>query len=46
MLEELRTGRLANALATGIHLVGEKLALLFPAEANDRNEIANEVIFA
>jgi uncharacterized membrane protein len=46
MLEELRAGRLAQALATGIHLVGEKLALLFPAVGNDRNEIANEVIFA
>ena len=46
MVEELRAGRLADALATGIRLVGEKLALLFPAVADDRNEIANDVIFA
>jgi uncharacterized membrane protein len=46
MLEELRAGRLADALATGIRLVGEKLALLFPSDPNDRNEIANDVIFA
>ena len=46
MLEELRAGRLADGLATGIRLVGEKLAVLFPAVGNDRNEIANDVIFA
>ena len=46
MLEELRAGRLADALATGIRHVGEKLALLFPADTNDRNQIANDVIFA
>lgn len=46
MVEELGEGRLADALATGIRLVGERLALLFPAVANDRNEIANDVIFA
>lgn len=46
MLDELRAGTLAGALATGIRLVGEKLALLFPADSNDRNEIANDIIFA
>lgn len=46
MLEELRAGMLAGALATGIRLVGEKLAMLFPAGSNDRNEITNDVIFA
>lgn len=46
MLEELRAGRPADALATGIRLAGEKLALLFPARAGDRNEIAREVIVA
>ena len=46
MLEELRAGRLADALATGIRRVGEKLALLFPADANDRNEITHDVIVA
>lgn len=46
MLEELRADSLTDALATGIRLVGEKLALLFPADGNDGNEIANDVIFA
>ena len=46
MLEELRAGMPAGALATGIRLVGEKLAVLFPPDANDRNEITNDVIFA
>jgi uncharacterized membrane protein len=46
MLEELRAGRLSEALATGIRLVGEKLALLFPAEGNDRKALANDVILA
>lgn len=46
MVEELRAGRLADSLAIGIRLVGEKLALLFPPEAKDRNEIARDVIFA
>lgn len=46
MLDELRVGRQAEALATGIRLVGEKLAVLFPIGANDRNEIANDIIFA
>lgn len=46
MLDELRAGRLADALATGIRLVGEKLAVLFPAAGDDRNEIAHDVIFA
>jgi uncharacterized membrane protein len=46
MLEQLRAGRLADALATGIARVGETLALLFPAGAADRNEIAHDVIVA
>jgi uncharacterized membrane protein len=46
MVEELRAGRLTDALATGIRLVGEKLAPLFPADPNDRNEIPNDIIFA
>lgn len=46
MLQDLRAGALADALATGIRLVGERLAVVFPPEANDRNEIANDVIFA
>ncbi|HEU4522874.1 MAG TPA: TPM domain-containing protein [Thermoanaerobaculia bacterium] len=46
MLEELRDGRLADALAIGIRLIGEQLAVLFPPGAKDRNEVANDVIFA
>lgn len=46
MIDELRAGRLAEGLAAGIRIVGEKLAVLFPASGNDRNEIANDVIVA
>ncbi len=45
MIEELHAGRLSDGLATGIRMVGERLSVLFPAEAADRNEIENDLIF-
>jgi uncharacterized membrane protein len=46
MVAELREGNLADGLATGIRLIGEKLASIFPADATRKNEIANDIIFA
>ena len=46
MVEDFRRGSLGDGLSTGIRLIAEKLAPLFPADAADRNEIANDVIFA
>lgn len=46
MVDELREGHLADGLATGIRLVGEKLASIFPADSTNRNGLANDVIFA
>ncbi|MBW3670335.1 MAG: TPM domain-containing protein [Acidobacteria bacterium] len=44
MICELREGRLAAALLTGIHQIGDALSTLFPAEAGDIDEISNELL--
>ncbi|HKB78407.1 MAG TPA: TPM domain-containing protein [Thermoanaerobaculia bacterium] len=45
MIEELREGRLAAGLSTGVRLVAEKLAAVFPTRSSDVNELPNGIIF-
>ena len=44
LVGEVRGGRLAEGLAAAVAGVGTVLARHFPAQAGDRNELANEVI--
>ncbi len=41
----LAAGRPADGLVEAVHTVGEKLSALFPREANDKNELPNDISF-
>lgn len=41
----LAAGRPADGLVEAVHTVGEKLCALFPREANDKNELPNDISF-
>lgn len=41
----LAAGRPADGLVEAVHTVGEKLRDLFPREANDKNELPNDISF-
>ena len=45
MVEEFAAGRPAQALSTGVRLVGEKLSELFPPDDARGDEVENAVIF-
>jgi len=45
MTEKFRKNEFGEGLCVGIHLVGQKLAPLFPYQENDVDEISNEVVF-
>ncbi len=45
MVSELRQGRMYDGLAIGVQRLGEKLAELFPATAESRNEISDQILF-
>jgi uncharacterized membrane protein len=44
MRDLFREGQLCEGLCLGVHLLGERLAELFPPLPDDTNEISNEVI--
>lgn len=41
----LAAGRPADGLVEAVHTVGEKLSALFPREANDQDELPNDISF-
>jgi uncharacterized membrane protein len=45
MREHLRVGRLVDGLAEGIARAGEHLKAFFPHQADDRNELSDEISF-
>ena len=45
MLNQFKNEKFGDGLCAGIHLIGEKLANIFPYEQDDENEISNEVVF-
>ena len=45
MLYQFKNEKFGDGLSTGIHLIGEKLADIFPYEPDDENEISNDVVF-
>lgn len=45
MKAHFTSGRLAQGIIAGIALAGEKLALFFPYQSGDINELPNEIIF-
>jgi uncharacterized membrane protein len=45
MRAHFANGNIADGLIAGIALAGEKLALFFPYESGDINELPNEIIF-
>lgn len=45
MVQEFAAGRPAQALSTGVRLVGEKLSQLFPPDGSASDEVENAVIF-
>jgi len=45
MVEEFRRGDLVQGLITGITHAGEQLQQFFPREADDINELPNDIIF-
>jgi uncharacterized membrane protein len=45
MLAYFKEGQFTEGLTIGIHMAGEKLKAHFPLEANDTNELSNEVTF-
>ena len=45
MIEKFKENEFGEGLCVGIHLVGQKLASLFPYREGDVDEISNEVVF-
>jgi uncharacterized membrane protein len=45
MLSSFQKGDIVEGLCHGVQLVGEKLALYFPYQHNDENELSDEVIY-
>lgn len=45
MVKEFAAGRPAQAISTGVRLLGEKLSQLFPAASHPVDEVPNGVIF-
>ena len=45
MIEKFKENEFGEGLCVGIHLVGQKLAPLFPYREGDVDEISNEVVF-
>jgi len=45
MKAHFQSGNLAEGIIAGIALAGEKLALFFPYQSGDINELPNEIIF-
>ncbi len=43
VLDHFRQGQYADGLVAGIEKAGEKLALYFPRQADDVNELANDI---
>lgn len=41
----LAAGRAADGLIEAVHMVGEKLRTQFPLQADDRNELSNDISF-
>ena len=45
VIDGLATGKPAEGIASGIRLAGEQLSAHFPLEANDINELSNDISF-
>lgn len=45
MRADMKKGLIAEGIIQGIHQIGEKLKKYFPIEANDINELSNDVLF-
>ncbi|WP_443937873.1 TPM domain-containing protein [Pedobacter sp. MW01-1-1] len=45
MTAHFATGNLADGIVAGVSLAGEKLALFFPPESGDINELPNDIIY-
>jgi uncharacterized membrane protein len=45
MIEKFKENEFGEGLCVGVHLVGQKLAPLFPYREGDVDEISNEVVF-
>lgn len=45
MKAHFMSGNLADGIVAGVTLAGEKLALYFPYETGDINELPNEIVF-
>lgn len=45
MMAELRQGHFYDALAVGVQRLGERLAALFPLAQENRDELANQILF-
>ncbi|TDG37945.1 TPM domain-containing protein [Pedobacter changchengzhani] len=45
MSAHFQNGNLADGIIAGVALAGEKLALFFPYEAGDINELPNDIIY-
>ena len=45
MLEKFKENKFGEGLCAGIHLLGLKLAPVFPCQEGDVDEISNEVVF-
>ena len=45
VIDGLTTGKPGEGLASGIRLAGEQLSAHFPLEANDINELSNDISF-
>jgi uncharacterized membrane protein len=45
MRSDMKKGLIAEGIIQGIHQIGEKLKKYFPIEANDINELSNDVLF-